>query len=255
MKKINLLNGGVAIIDDKDYELICRYAWYNFGGYATSTGSKMIKMHRLILSPEDNKEVDHINTDRLDNRRCNLRECTHAENMRNKRKRIDSTSKYKGVCLHKPSGLWAANLCINGTIISLKYHKTEKEAAAAYDVAAKKHHGEFAFTNDTKLDIIDFHIPDKTDIYDYTRIQQELLSFKSPLSLAESQETNKALTQCIAGLPSRERMVIGLRFGLNESTKHTLKTIGGLFHLSKERIRQIIRDVLLELKKQLLEME
>lgn len=87
---IPLTKGAVAIVDEEDYELVSKYKWHlNSMGYAVWRGmvdgkKKTIRMHRLINNTPDGKYTDHINRNRLDNRRCNLRTVTQKENMQNK---------------------------------------------------------------------------------------------------------------------------------------------------------------------------
>lgn len=83
-------------------------------------------------------QIDHINGDRADNRICNLRDATRAENSQNMRSpHKDSVSKYLGVTWHKACRKWWARICIDGRRISLGYFDTESDAADAY-VAAKR---------------------------------------------------------------------------------------------------------------------
>lgn len=91
-------------------------------------------------------QIDHINCDKLDNRFCNLRQATNAENIRNSRKPSTNTSGLKGVSWHKPNNKWRVQISANGSKRHLGYFDEDKldEAAAAYERAAKALHGEFA---------------------------------------------------------------------------------------------------------------
>lgn len=98
------------------------------------------------------ERVDHINHDKLDNRRENLRLATHQQNKWNvpKQKHRDGrqpTSQYKGVSLYKSNGKWTASIKAGERNIRLGYFLTEEEAARAYDAAAREHFGEFAYLN------------------------------------------------------------------------------------------------------------
>jgi hypothetical protein len=91
--------------------------------------------------------MDHCNLVRSDNRLANLRPCTHAQNIRNARKHRDNRSGHKGVTLERKTGKWLARICVDYRILHLGTFVTAEEAAAAYDAAALRHHGEFARIN------------------------------------------------------------------------------------------------------------
>lgn len=103
-------------------------------------------MHREImgLSIGDQREVDHINGNRLDNRRCNLRLATHEQNMHNARRRKDNSSGFKGVSWKVRDRKWYAAIEISGKRIHLGVFDTAEEAHVAYCGAADRLHGEFA---------------------------------------------------------------------------------------------------------------
>lgn len=73
-------------VDKNDYDKVCDYCWSKQkNGYITaSVDGKSKTMHRFLMSPPPEKVVDHINHNRADNRRSNLRICTTAENARNR---------------------------------------------------------------------------------------------------------------------------------------------------------------------------
>lgn len=159
MKQIPLSQGGFALVDDEDYSELSKYRWRDHYGYASrwvrlrsgrGAGCTTLKlMHRDILNPPDGVEVDHINGDRCDNRRANLRLCTKTENQRNSKKHKDgTTSKYKGVSKRKGSRLYKAEIRINGKQIYLGNFTDERDAARAYNEMALKHFGAFARLNE-----------------------------------------------------------------------------------------------------------
>lgn len=93
MREIPLYGGAIAIIDDVDYENVSRYHWILHDGYAQSRqGKNTIHMGRLILNCPVGMEVDHINHDKLDNRRANLRIVTRSQNCANRRLFKNATS-------------------------------------------------------------------------------------------------------------------------------------------------------------------
>ncbi len=151
MKEIPIGKGKVALVDDEDYEAISAFNWYfNFNGYAVRTfcigypKSKHYRMHRQILGVTDPSiHVDHINGDRLDNRRSNLRLCTNAENLRNRITPKNNTSGFKGVTLTAEKR-WKAQIKFERKYYYLGLFSTAEAAHEAYKAAAVKLHGEFA---------------------------------------------------------------------------------------------------------------
>jgi hypothetical protein len=106
-----------------------------------------IRMSREILGCGPNEEADHRNHDTLDNRRENLRKATRNENVRNRRLRKDSTSGYIGVSWQTLVKQWVARISYDGVETIIGYYPCPKEAARAYNCAAKSLHGEFASLN------------------------------------------------------------------------------------------------------------
>ena len=94
-----------------------------------------------------NLHTDHINGNTLDNRRINLRICTHQQNMWNKPISKLNKSGYKGVFYIKSSKMYKASLKINNKLIIIGYFYFAKQAAKAYNEIAIKYHGEFANLN------------------------------------------------------------------------------------------------------------
>lgn len=160
MQVIKLNRGYEAFVDDEDYEKVNIFKWFiTNGGYAARTfnfksGTKeteTIKMHRFIMNTSNGMETDHINHNRLDNRKCNLRVCTKSENQRNAKVRKDSVSGYKGVSqrntiIYKKKP-WRAYITYQGKPKHIGYYRTALEAAIAYNTMAKEYYGEFAYLN------------------------------------------------------------------------------------------------------------
>lgn len=160
MKTIPLTRGQVTLVDDEDYERLSRVSWHcTAGGYAArgqwvsgSGGQRGLYMHREILGLSEGGACDHINGNRLDNRRANLRVATPLENSRNCKKhaRTGGThSRFKGVTRVKRerSRPWEARIVVRGRQIHLGSYSDESIAALAYDRAARKYFGEFAQLN------------------------------------------------------------------------------------------------------------
>lgn len=149
-------DGLFALVDDEDYALVSQYKWYIVNGYAKAhTGRQngkdgTLQMHRLILGlgSGDLRHIDHANHDGLDNRRCNFRLATPAQNNANSRKqRRITTSQYKGVAWRRREQQWCAGIGVHGKKLWLGYFDNESEAARAYDSAAVQFFGEYALLN------------------------------------------------------------------------------------------------------------
>jgi hypothetical protein len=157
MREIELTRGLFAIVDDIDYPLVAPFNWYAHSAhhtwYAVSRTSrkedhKVFRMHRFLLGITDPLiKVDHRDHDGLNNRRENLRSCTNAENIRNSRLFIRSTSGFKGVSWNAQCRKWSAFIYPEGNSIYLGNFDNPEDAARAYDDAAIRHYGEFARLN------------------------------------------------------------------------------------------------------------
>ena len=150
--EIPLTQGQVAVVDAEDYHLICDRKWYAQWVPCTSSfravsGSPPVYMHRVILGSYTDAVVDHANHDTLDNRRSNLRGATRSENQCNLRCRVGDTSKYKGVFWSTGRNKWQARITFKNRCRHLGSFTCEEDAARAYDAAAIRVHGAFAFTN------------------------------------------------------------------------------------------------------------
>lgn len=158
--EVTVKHGRKFLIDREDFAKHCQVAWRtrwneNSQNYyvVRSFLEKMpngrwrctsLQLGRVILGLErgDPRRVDHINGDPLDNRRINLRICTHTENMQNQRLPKNNTSGFKGVSAWK--GRWMAQIMARGKHRVLGMFSTPEEAHVAYCEAAKALHGEFA---------------------------------------------------------------------------------------------------------------
>lgn len=152
-KEITLLRGEIALVDDDDYDWLNQWIWYTSNGYVVrrdydSTGKLItVFIHRAITGAEKGQIVDHINGSKLDNRKENLRICTHAENMRNRRNKKHGSSKFKGVSWQENMNLWEASITYENKHMSLGYFQDEIIAANMYNHIASKLFGEFAYLN------------------------------------------------------------------------------------------------------------
>ena len=157
-----------------DLEELLNYKWrINRDGYAHSS----VLMHRLILNCNDkNLYVDHINHNRLDNRKCNLRVVTPQQNCWNSVS-FKGKSKFKGVKVDnsdKRYTYYIARGCLNDNQVHIGVYKTELEAAYAYNILVKENFGEFANENtftDSELEELNKMLPLKT-VYEHKRYRK-----------------------------------------------------------------------------------
>ena len=149
MKTIPLTQGKVAIVDDDMFEYLNQWKWHLSGTkYAVRTvNNKKIYMHRLVAKVPEGMCTDHINRNKLDNQKSNLRVCTITENNRNRDKQHNNLSGLKGVSWINRPKPWSSRICVNKKIIYLGWFDTKEEAYEAYLKAENKHFGEFARLN------------------------------------------------------------------------------------------------------------
>lgn len=151
VKRIPLTQDKEALVDDCDYDYLTQCRWYfHSEGYAvrnTRKGEKGRRMHRVVLARtgiNDFEQVDHINGDKLDNRRSNLRPATNAENSRNAKVGKNNKTGVKGVSWHRGAGKFQVHIMVNRKSIYLGLYDSLEQASKAYREAAKKYFGDFA---------------------------------------------------------------------------------------------------------------
>jgi len=149
IRYIALTKGKFAIVDAADFEALSKYKWHamevkgKFYAKRSVPGGAVL-MHRQIMQPGPGMVIDHINSNGLDNRRVNMRECTPQQNGCNGRPR-EGTSRFKGVSRHGDK--WVAQIMYCGEALRLGVFDDEVEAAKARDAKAYELQGEFAYLN------------------------------------------------------------------------------------------------------------
>lgn len=137
----------IFVIDISDYYKVKDYCWrINEDGYVIANSkdctNTTIWIHRLIMEPENNELVDHIDWNRADNRKINLRKCNKSQNNVNIKRKCNNTSGYTGV---KPTskGQWVAQISYNNERIHLGTFDTLNDAVQARHDAEEIIHKEF----------------------------------------------------------------------------------------------------------------
>lgn len=137
---------GRAIIDLDDVDKVRGYKWgLRKTGYVISGGG--IFLHRLIMNPQDDMVIDHINHDPLDNRKSNLRICTQQQNMMNNEIRKNNTSGVTGVHFDKSRNKWMAYITYNNRRIFLGYFNNKEDAIEARIAAEIEYFGDYRNDN------------------------------------------------------------------------------------------------------------
>jgi hypothetical protein len=163
MKKIILRNSNLfCLIDDGDFSLVSKYKWYlNHKGYAQRNRRQQnfvkdklpILMHCLIIGQRYGLTTDHINGNKLDNQKENLRFISNTNNIRRRGKQKNSTTGYKGVYFYKSKNLkpttirYWSGIRVNKKLVFIGYFSDKIEAVTAYNNASKKYHGDYGYQN------------------------------------------------------------------------------------------------------------
>ena len=158
MKKIEL-SGKLGknkffLIDNEDFAWISKIRWHlSPAGYPRTTTydsetkkTKPIILHKIIMGDSSGYYVDHINRNKLDNRKKNLRWCTPSQNRINSKIRKDSYSKEKGVYFSKDRNKWCAYIQVDGKNKGLGNFYNKEDAIRVREKASKKHFRDFDFT-------------------------------------------------------------------------------------------------------------
>jgi hypothetical protein len=139
-----------AKVDDADFPLLSQYRWslHHKGYPKTNVSGVPVRMHRFLIDVPAGYVPDHIDRDKLNNQRSNLRLATPQQNGWNSRKPAGArTSRYKGVYWKKSHKQWHARIHCQNHEIYLGLFKIEEDAGRAYDRAAVEYYGSFAVLN------------------------------------------------------------------------------------------------------------
>jgi hypothetical protein len=140
---------GTTTVDTDFFETVLRgrSLWIDSGGYAKTAieGNQNAAVHRLVINAKPGQIVDHIDRNRLNNTRANLRLVTTSQNNVN-RAGVNNKTGFKGVSVGY-RGKWNAYIKINGRPTYLGTFETSEGAARAYDKRARELHGAFAYQN------------------------------------------------------------------------------------------------------------
>jgi hypothetical protein len=148
---ISLPRGLSALIDKDDAGRVGQFTWSVIrtpAGSYYAVGTLAIRgvlLHRFLLNAPPRLVVDHINHNTLDNRRSNLRLCSHGQNLQNSKIYKNNTSGFRGV--FRDGHRWVVQIAINKRRVTVGRFSDKETAARAYDAAAIKHYGEFAAVN------------------------------------------------------------------------------------------------------------
>lgn len=155
MKEIELSNNkGVALVDDKDYDMLMKYKWCFCDSYAQTSitispkNQKTYRMTHFINNISKDKETDHIDHNKLNNQKYNLRIVTRSQNMMNKSCHKNTTSEFKGVSWKTSNKKWVAQISINKKVNYIGLFNSEINAAIAYNKKALELFGEYAYLNE-----------------------------------------------------------------------------------------------------------
>lgn len=155
MKTIELSSGKITTVDEESFDYLSQFHWYFDGKYAARASwnretkkETKVYMHRDLLKAEKGKIIDHINSDKLDNRLDNLRFVSPQQNAMNQSARTHPKhSRYKGVSFDKSRNKWIAYCIKDNKQHYLGRFTDEKLAAKAYNEKAKEFFGEFSRLN------------------------------------------------------------------------------------------------------------
>ena len=149
MKVCKATNGTKFVVDDDDYEVVRQYSWdwLKPGYIVRSSNGQIVRLHRMVMKAPKGMDVDHVDGNRLNNCKQNLRICTRQQNTFNAGPLTGKTSIYKGVHWDKKNQKWRAQIKIGSKQKHLGLFIDESAAALKYNEAAAVLCGEYARLN------------------------------------------------------------------------------------------------------------
>ena len=144
-------NNIAFLIDEEDEERVKKYTWSvctSKSGSQTVMNRKGLSLHQYLARSSREWETDHIDRNRLNNRRSNLRLCTHQQNQFNQGLQSNNTSGAIGVRFYQRRGKYAARIKYCGKDIHLGYYAEKESAMQARNAGAGFLFGEFAVKSD-----------------------------------------------------------------------------------------------------------
>lgn len=162
MKIIPLTKGKETIVDEEDYDYLMQWKWHigthgyairtaYYGGGAKNPKTKKILMHRELLGIQNGFVVDHIDGNKLNNTKANLRTASVQQNVFNRKMQSNCKSGYKGVYWHKQQQKWCSYIKCAEKRIHIGLFDCKKDAALAYNFFALEYFGDFAFFNKSEF--------------------------------------------------------------------------------------------------------
>jgi len=157
--ELELTRGQKTVVDDADYDLVRGHKWHALHSRGSFYAARfeyndgkqtIVLMHRLLLAAPKGMIVDHIDHDTLNNRRSNIRLCTHAQNMQNSKDRASSKTGLRNIRQEKTASgrlRWRACIKVNGKRVH-KYFPDAQSATAWAEVMRAQLHGEFAYSQE-----------------------------------------------------------------------------------------------------------
>lgn len=144
--------------DEEDFEIVKDFTWFEYNGYIATNNyklpdyPKLLKLHRIVMKEKDStKFIDHINHNKLDNRKQNLRVTTCSQNLMNHKVFKNNTSGVSGVCFLNNKNKWKVRITVNYKVINIGSFDNYEDAVIARKQAEEKYFGEYSYSNSLNI--------------------------------------------------------------------------------------------------------